>query len=165
MKRLTIFKGLATISLVLVGIANVFAQNPITPEATPLYKHTTNSVDPVGPVAGEAIDSVTVTSLMKYYVLPDANVNPGFAVPFTNILSTFNWSTSGATGTAAGAIAVVPAAVHPNYKQVTWTGIGTINLSVVEVSTSGCTSGGSTTIPVSDLSLAILGATELWRRH
>jgi hypothetical protein len=148
MKRLTFLKGLVTASLVLFGFANAFAQNPITPELTPLYKHTTNSSDPVGPVAGEAIDSVTVTSLMKYYVLPDPNVNPGFAVPFLNILSTFNWSTSGATGTAAGAIANVPAALHPNYKQVTWTGIGTINLNVVEVSSSGCTSGGSTTVPV-----------------
>jgi hypothetical protein len=113
-----------------------------------LYKHTTNSGNLVGPVAGEASDTVTTTSTLKYYVLPDATVNPGFVAPFTNIVSTFAWTTTGATGSAAGAIAAVPTAVHPNYKQVNWTGTGTINLNAQESTVSGCASGSTTTVPV-----------------
>jgi hypothetical protein len=148
MRKFTSLKSLATLCLVFVGFANVWAQNPVTTEVgVSLYKHTTNSVNPVGPVAGEAIDSVTVGSAMKYYVLPDINVNPGFVAPFTNVASTFAWTTSLPTGTAAGAIAAV--GVFPtNYKQVTWSGLGTINLNVVESSGAGCGSGSTTTIPV-----------------
>jgi hypothetical protein len=138
---------------VVAGITGVFAQNPITPEITPLYKHTTNSTNIVGPVAGEAIDSVTTTGVMKYYVLPDINVNPGFVAPFTNLVSTFGWTTSVATGSAAGVIANVPSSVHANYQQVTWSGIGTINLNVVENSSTGCASGTTTTIPVTIINI------------
>jgi hypothetical protein len=153
MNRQMVLKGAATLALMVAGITGVFAQNPITPETTALYKHTTNSTNLVGPVAGEAIDSVTTTSVMKYYVLPDINVNPGFVAPFTNLVSTFGWTTSVATGSAAGVIANVPSSVHANYQQVTWSGIGTINLNVVENSVSGCASGSTTTIPVSIINI------------
>jgi hypothetical protein len=144
MRLFTMMMGLMLLSIVLVN-----AQNPVTPEAgVSLYKHTTNSADLIGPVAGEASDTVTTTSTLKYYVLPDAAVNPGFAVPFTNIVSTFTWTTSVPTGSAAGAIAAVPTAVHGNYRQVNWTGTGTINLNAVENSTSGCASGTTTTVPI-----------------
>ena len=148
MKKTVLHKLALVIACIVITMTSVMAQNPITPEATAFYKHTTNSIDPVGPVAGEAVDFVTTGSVMKYYVLPDATANPGFVAPFTNLVSTFTWTTNTPTGTAVGAIAIVVAANHENYKQVTWSGLGNINLNVVENSAGGCVSGTSTTTAV-----------------
>ncbi len=131
-------------------LLNVYAQNPLNVESVNLYKHGTNSHNLVGPVAGETKDSVTTGSVMKYYIPPDTNVNPGYTGILTGTLkSSFNWTTSAATGSASGTISGVTGYLaYQNYKQITWSGIGTINFNAQEISDSGCASGTTTTVPV-----------------
>jgi hypothetical protein len=43
--------------------------------------------------------------------------------------------------------------VHENYKQVSWTGTGTINLNTQENSSGGCASGSTTTIPITIIAI------------
>lgn len=121
--------------------------NSVTPETDVLYQHGRNSggVDPQ-----ENTDSVTVGGTTKYYVLPDAVVNPGFDYNtdlFANIISTFNWTVTPAIASGgAQAVGTFPS----NYKQITWTSTGTGTISVTETaaaSQGGCT-GSTTTINV-----------------
>jgi hypothetical protein len=149
MKKTILHKITFVVAGLLITMASVWAQNPITPVDSALYKHTTNSSNTTGPVAGEAVEFVTTGGILKYYVLPDAIANPSFVVtsPLSNVVSTFTWNLTGATGTAAGTIAAVGANPQ-NYKQVTWSGLGSINLNVVENSSLGCASGDTVTTPV-----------------
>ncbi len=127
---------------------NTWSQpNSVQPESDVLYQHGRNSggIDPQ-----ENIDSVTVGGTTKYYVLPDAVVNPGFDYTtdlFANIISTFNWTVTPAIASGgAQAIGSFPG----NYKQINWTATGTGQISVTEVadgSQGGCT-GSTTTINV-----------------
>jgi hypothetical protein len=157
-----IFMGLIGVKKVLVFIALVLfsaktiAQNPLMVESADLYKHSTNSSDVVGPVAGELTDTVTTGSLMRYYIIPSA-LNTLYTLTPAGVLSgslssSFNWSLTGAIGTAAGTIDAVTTptdySAFSNYKIVTWAGIGTINLNVQEQSSAGCLSSNTTTTPV-----------------
>ncbi len=123
--------------------------NPINIESVSLYKHGTNSTDIVGPVAGEAIDSVTIESTTKYFDMPDPVVNPSYNFgtdPYSNVFSTFVWIVTPSIS-SAGAV-VVPAhntAMH--YKQITWTSTGIGNIQVTERSNAGC-NGSTITVPV-----------------
>lgn len=152
MKNSTILKITAALAILVMGYAQVNAQtNPITPEAgVTLYKHTTNSVDPVGPVAAEATDYVTKGGKTKYYVIPNQVANPSFNIAtsyFNNINSTFSWTLS---VPANGAIAAVPS-TGPNYVEVTWGNtLGALNLNVTETASGsfgGC-AGPATVTPI-----------------
>jgi hypothetical protein len=154
--------GLNSIKTVIVFIALVLfsaktiAQNPITVESVDLYKYTTNSSNVVGPLAAELTDTVTTGSSMRYYIIPSA-LNTLYTLSAGGVLggslsSTFNWSLSGATGSAGGTINAVAAptdySAFTNYKNVAWSGIGTINLNAREQSSAGCLSPVTTTTPV-----------------
>jgi hypothetical protein len=147
MKKSTIWKSLFTLTLIAFGYIGVNAQN-LTVNAETLRNHGTNATGTS--VAYEATDSVTTGSIMRYYNLPDATANPAYISPLGGTLaSSFVWTTSGATGTAAGTIAQVGALTYGNYRQVTWAGTGTINLNVQETSAAPASCAGAlTTIPV-----------------
>jgi hypothetical protein len=140
------------IALVLFS-AKTIAQNPINVESIDLYKHTTNSSDVVGPLAEELTDSVISGSSTKYYIIPDPALNGSYSgILAGSLSSSFNWTLTGATGGAAGTINAVTTptdySAFTNYKSVTWSGIGTINLNVREQSLAGCLSSNTTTTPV-----------------
>jgi hypothetical protein len=139
-----------TWALALTFGAKVYSQpNPISVESVSLYKHSTNSTDLVGPVAGESTDSVSVGSTTKYYCMPDGSINSSFNYgtdPFANVTSTYNWSVTPAL--ASGGVVAVPAhntALH--YRQIEWTSTGTGNIQVTERSNLGC-DGNTLTTPV-----------------
>jgi hypothetical protein len=107
-------------------------------------------------------DTVTVTSVMQYFVTPDRNFNaayyaPSFVPSATHLTSSyFNWTlTSGMGGIThrnsntgiGGGVVSSPSSPWVN---VNWTALGNATLSVTErgyVGTIGC-EGNSTTIPV-----------------
>lgn len=148
MKRQILLLGLAAIAGGFFQLNSLQAQpNSVTPETDVLYQHGRNSggVDPQ-----ENTDSVTVGGTTKYYVLPDATVNPGFDYNtdlFANIISTFNWTVTPAL--ASGGVQAI--GTYPsNYKQITWTATGTGTITATEVaavSQGGCT-GSTTSIDV-----------------
>jgi hypothetical protein len=159
--------GLSGIKTVIVFFALVLfsaktiAQNPLRVESSDLYQHTTNSSNVVGPVAGELTDTVTTGSSMRYYIIPSP-LNTLYTLTAGGVLSgslasTFIWSLSGITGTANGSIDSVKTPTNyenfTNYKVVTWTGIGTINLNVREQSAAGCLSSNTTTTPVAIIAI------------
>jgi hypothetical protein len=91
---------------------------------------------------------------MRYYVVPDATANTSYTGVLTGSLTdAFNWTFTGATGTAAGANADVAGyAAFDNYQAVTWSGTGTINLNVQESSPAPASCSGTlTTIPIAIL--------------
>lgn len=151
MKKFTVLRGFFTVVLGIMGLTAAFAQ-PATISGVggqTLSQHGYNAAGIA--VAPENTDSVTVGSVMRYYVLPDATANASYTSPLQGSLTdAFSWTTSGATGTAAGTIASVAGfAAFGNYQQVTWAGTGTINLNVVESSPAPATcTGPTTTIPV-----------------
>jgi hypothetical protein len=150
MKRKVLLYAAIAVTAGLSSWNNLWAQpNSVQPETDVLYQHGRNSggVDPQ-----ENTDSVTVGGTTKYYVLPDAVVNPGFDYTtdlFANVISTFNWTVTPAI--ASGGVANVPAyPTAPHYKQITWTATGTGTIQVQEVaavSQGGC-SGSTTSINV-----------------
>lgn len=145
MEMKNVLKVVSILSLGLMISAKLWAQPAtVTPETDVLYQHGTNSggADPQ-----ENTDSVTVGGTTKYYVLPDATVNPSFDYNtdlFANVISTFNWSVTPALA-SGGVQNVVAYPTAPHYKQVTWTATGTGSIQVQEVanaSQGGC--AGST---------------------
>lgn len=150
MKNRIILKLTAVLALVLLSGANGWAQT-LSVNAETLSRHGYNSAGTAQPT--EARDSVTTGSTTRYYVLPNAAANPsygGTAAPLTGTLSSsFTWGSNTPTGTAAiGTIAAAGAATYGHYRQITWAGTGTLNLTVQETSGSGC-AGSETAIPIS----------------
>jgi hypothetical protein len=122
-----------------------WAQSPasVVPEAATFYK---DSTDAGGKKAAEYIDSVTVGSTTKYYVLPDPVANPSFVYGtslWNNVVSTFGWTVPVGLS-AAGAVATAFRPLVQHYKQIAWTGTGSGNIQVVETGSTGC--AGSTLI-------------------
>ena len=75
----------------------------------------------------EIRDSVTITSKVKYFVLPNAGLNPGYSItdPLANVRSTFNWSLgSTPLGSFSGTSPLI---------EITWHTLGTDILTVEEV--------------------------------
>lgn len=156
MKKSTILKSFFTTALIAVGFTAAFAQPATISDVNgqALSRHGYNSSGTQ--VATENTDSVTTGSVMRYYVLPDETANPSYTSPLTGTLSDdFEWTFTGATGTAAGANADVAGhASYGNYQQVTWSGNGTINLNVQENSPAPASCEGAlTTIPVAIIPL------------
>lgn len=148
MKIFTKLRVAITAALLIGGMASVWGQQLGT---TGLYKHGTNSHSPAVDVGYESKDSVTVGSVMDYFVMPDPLASPLYDVSssFTNNLNTnFTWSH---TGPAAPTIAT-KATFGENYVTVQWpTGaaaIGSYTLKAVESNGAGCVDAGGTTIDV-----------------
>jgi hypothetical protein len=148
MKKMNLIKfGFSALCIFGTG-GYAFAQPTfVKPESSNLYRHGYNSSGVLD--ATENTDSVTVGGTTKYYVLPDAVVNPSFNYAtdlFANVISTFNWSVTPAL--ASGGVVAVPAhSSAPHYKQITWTATGSGTVSAQEVSTVSC-AGSTTTINV-----------------
>lgn len=129
----------------ILNLAITKAQSPATvvPDGNTLYKHGT---DAGGANPQENTDSVTNGGTTVYYILPDPIVNPAFNYAtdfFANVISNFTWTVP-ASLSALGpqAVASHPSAQH--YQQITWTGIGTGNIQVTEISNGGLGCTGST---------------------
>lgn len=145
MIRLLYFILISLITLHISGQNNYYDVN-----TERLYRHGYNSG---GVTASENIDSVTTTAVLRYFILPDATTNPSYDAennPLTSTLSSsFAWNKANTSGTADGAIALVTGyAGYTNYKQVTFSGTGTMTLSSLETSAAGCASAAPTTINI-----------------
>ncbi len=102
------------------------------------------------PGEAECRDSVTISSVVKYFVLPDPTISPNYKytsqaeiMTVSNLNSTFGWSLY--QGTTLGTLS----SSTTNIIEVTWKGIGIDSVKVKEtpkVSTS-C-AGKETVIPV-----------------
>lgn len=126
MKQSTIMKALVIIAIVILGIASAWAQEIGMPIG--LFEHGKNSLN--NATTSENTDSVTVGSVMQYWVAPDG--------AFTGTTSTFSWAISG-----WGLIA----STTTNLSTVTYgaaTGSGTIN--VAETSPTPSCSGSASII-------------------
>lgn len=106
-------------------------------------------------VASEGRDTVPTGGNVRYYVVPDASANASYTGILTGSLSSnFKWDVASKTGTAdtittGRAINYVGSYTSfSNYMNVSWKGIGTLDLSYVERSAAGC-SGTPKTLPIS----------------
>jgi len=102
----------------------------------------------------EARDSVTVTSVIKYFVLPDPggspNYNPANAVNFSDVNSTFTWSLgSRSSPSAFPALGTTNGSTTP-LVEITWgnvAGIDSIWVREIPITNASCAGAGNT-IPV-----------------
>ena len=113
-------------SIILILLATTFAYGqqqsvPIKIDGADYYQHGYNkdggpfddkdtpAKAPTPPYEGwqirEESDSVTVTSRVKYFVLPNENFNPGYDVakPLENVSSAFKWTLDNSNGAFTGA--------------------------------------------------------------
>ena len=122
--------------------------NKVVVDAKDYYQHGYNSSG--GPnLPQEVRDSVTVTSVIKYFVLPDPTVSPNYkydtpanTVDFSQVNSTFTWSLKNLLGVTNSSTTPIVT--------VTWgntAGIDSVKVTEVANSNSSCT-GPGTTIPV-----------------
>ena len=133
------------VALAFCLIGNVYGQTPpnnVTIDSKAYYQHGYNSSG--GPnLPQEERDSVTVTSVIKYFVLPDPTANPGYnpanTLDFANVKSSFAWSLKNSLGTTNSSTTPVIA--------VTWNNIGIDSVKVRETPSTGCI-GSGTSIPV-----------------
>ena len=115
------------------------------------YQHGYNSTG--GPnLTQEERDSVTISSTMKYFVLPDATANPNYkydtpanAQSFDNVLSTFTWGFRRSGGAALGTTTGSPTNKH--IISIQWNTVGVDTIRVNENPVNGCL-GTETKIPV-----------------
>ena len=136
----------------LCSAGSAFGQTPpvtVTIDSKTYYRHGYNSRDD-GTVLQprEVRDSVTLTSEMKYFVLPDEVISPEYTLnmtDFSKVNSTFAWTfgttAHGSITTGSGTPLVT----------VRWNIIGDDELKVVETpnaGASGCGDGAPTTMPV-----------------
>lgn len=126
----------------------VWGQAPLSVGGETLRPHGYNSAGEHKNPGSEERDSVTTGSTSKYYVVPDATLNTGYTGILTGTLTTsFTWSAVNASGAGISSQSSINPA-YTNYKQITWTGIGTLDLSILETnSATGC-SGSPKVIPV-----------------
>ena len=114
------------------------------------YRHGYNSSNPSGtPDPQEIRDSVTVTSVIKYFVLPNPAVSPQYDPNdidnFTNVNSTFSWSLRNTSP-----LGTIPSGSTTPIVTVTWgstTGIDTIKALETPNWSAACASS-PTAIPV-----------------
>jgi len=117
------------------------------------YRHGYNSIgggETLQNPGWEERDSVTVSSEMRYFVLPSEIANPGYSwstpMTLTNVISTFTWSFGETTPRGA----VIAGSGEPLIT-VKWNTLGAETLSVLEVpdeTVAACSDGTPTTIPV-----------------
>lgn len=129
---------------------NLYGQTPpksVTLDSKNYYQHGYNSTAG-GPHVQEERDSVTVTSVMKYFVLPDPAISPLYTVSnitdFSNVKSTFDWVIKNTKGTGSSTTPII---------SVTWSATGIDSLKVKETPTVGAACAGKeTVIPVAIIS-------------
>ena len=114
----------------------------VTNQLKDYYQHGLDktSVDAADKKSYEAVDSVTITSFMKYFVLPDPSVNTAYnyttvtPTNFTGVVSEFDWTLSNSNGTFKGAGPAAP--LNADNKKpliiVNWTTLGASKLTVQE---------------------------------
>ncbi|MDR1154107.1 MAG: hypothetical protein LBL04_05300 [Bacteroidales bacterium] len=137
-----------------VTYGQVDPKDPITIDSKDYYQHGYNKDGGPG-LPQEVRDSVTVTSTVKYFVLPDPAVSPEYkydtpsnTVDFSKVNSTFAWSLINSRGTAAGTTPIV---------SVTWNTTGIDSLKVKETPKTGTCAGKETTIPVAVIAKPEIG--------
>ncbi len=143
MKTRKIFRTVFQICLVSVISMAVAKAQP-----TNFQPHGTNSSGVT--VASENVDSVTVGSTMRYFVMPDPVANPGydFSTSPGSLVSTFDWWTNnGVTVTNNTA---------ENDVNIQWTSTGSDVINVTELGAS-CNGLDTTTINVSVISVPVAG--------
>jgi hypothetical protein len=151
MKKSTILKMTVTFAIVGLGYTNSWGQT-LTVNGQSLSEHGYNSAG--NPVATENRDSVTTGGIYRYYVVPDATANPSYTAVLTGSLtSSFKWDVNTKIGadtiTSGNGINAVGAfGAFTNYRQITWAGTGTLNLTAQEISAGGCSSGTVKTVPI-----------------
>jgi hypothetical protein len=150
MKKLTIMRKFLILAIGLLGYISVNAQTSLSVNSETLYQNGYNSSNTTATTASEATDSVTVGSVMRYYVTPDADLNASYSGILTGTLSSsFTWALASASGVTATFSTVGSYTAFTNYQEVTWKTTGTANLTVQETSASAASCPGSTTtIPV-----------------
>jgi hypothetical protein len=124
------------------------------------YKHGNNSTGENLP--REERDSVTVTSVIKYFVLPDPAVSPEYkydtpanTVDFTNVKSSFDWTLRYSLGGSATNNSTTPIIT------VTWGNTeGVDSVKVIETpAMGGACAGKHTVIPVAVIKKPEIGFT------
>jgi hypothetical protein len=137
MTKKMIFRNVMTALMALIAVSAMAQPTSLSVNSETLYQHGYTSAGVVNP--SENTDSVTIGSTTRYYVTPDATLNPLYTGVLTGTLaSTFAWSFTGA-GSGAGTRANVPGfAAYGNYQQINWTAIGTKSINAVETSSSTC---------------------------
>ncbi|MDR1865204.1 MAG: hypothetical protein LBR08_06490 [Bacteroidales bacterium] len=158
--RYSLVFGLLWVTAVAYGKKNPPAS--VTIDASEHYRHGYNQSHTTSPESPrEDRDSVTVTSTMKYFVLPDSAVSPAWynsstgaindVTNISNLKSKFSWSLSVAPlGELQGSSGITsqPDRVSP-ILPVTWTTIGVDTLKMREVSNANVACGGTETkVPV-----------------
>lgn len=131
MKNSTIVKLTAAFAILFLGYANSWGQEVSVPSSA--YKqHGFNSADLDKSATSESKDSVTITSTMKYWVKPDANITPD---------GVFTWSVTNNPSTIASV-----GATTSNLASVTFNSTGVDTLKVFESSAVSC-AGAPVKIP------------------
>jgi hypothetical protein len=158
MKTFTKFKFTVILTLlVMVSIDGWGQASSLTVNGQTLARKGYNAAGVDKSTTTEARDSVTAGSTTRYYVVPDASANSGYTGILTGTLTSgFKWDVEALskTGTAdtltsGRAInAVTGFGSFTNYREITWKGAGTLNLTVQEISAAGC-GGTPATIPIS----------------
>jgi hypothetical protein len=135
MKTKNLFFIVISFTLLIINTDIIGQNNSYSVNSQTLYKHGNNST---GVSVYETIDSVTTGGTTRYWIYPDLSLNAGYdpSNPLTTTLtSSFTWAATNTSGTAAGTVSAVGTyGAYQNYKQVSWTGLGTINLSSTEKS-------------------------------
>ncbi len=141
------------LALMLVVSTTLYGQTPekVVMDTKDYYQHGFNKTGTNTPgvvKTQEMRDSVTVTSVMKYFVLPDKLSNPDWYDNLgniksvndstTNLKSTFVWSFKNGLGSGKSRKQIIAA---------TWNSIGIDSLKVRENPENGCV-GKETVIPV-----------------
>lgn len=114
------------------------------------YQHGYNKnggpfIEPSDPNQQETRDSVTVTSVMQYFVFPDVNKNPGYdpadPLEFDNVWSTFDWTLKNSLGTGSSTTPLI---------EITWgatPGIDSVIVTEIAVGGAAC-AGNRVSMPV-----------------
>ncbi len=146
-----ILKYCTAILLLFVAVGAYGQTTNVSIDSKTYYQHGYNSTG--GPnLPQEARDSVTVGSVIKYFVLPSSEANPLFNVAnptdFTNVTSVFNWGFRRSGGAALGSITPSTPTNQPIIS-ITWgNSYGAVDtIRVVENPANGCP-GSETKIPV-----------------
>lgn len=158
MKNLTKFRLTMVLAFLTMAGINAWAQAPsLSVNGQTLAREGYNSTGVDRSATTEARDSVTTGSTTRYYVVPDAAANTNYSGILSGTLTSgFKWDVTDKdpmgtadTITSGRAINAVGAyGSFTNYRAVTWTGIGTLKLTVQEVSAAGC-GGTPNEIPIS----------------
>ena len=137
------------IALFCLVAANIYAQTPpnkVAIDSKDYYRHGYNKDGGPFDPGREERDSVTITSTMTYFVLPDPAISPSYNVTtspkdFTNVNSTFTWTIENSFGTGTSTTPIIV---------INWTktGIDTVKVKEVPKANGGACGGNDQEMPV-----------------